>query len=218
MTIIEAMKQKKALLIKAKDLCTKVSNNSAHYDQDSPEYDDPRAKVKEWVQAHTDVVKEIENLSVAIQRTNLATQVSVYNDIMSSRPFQGEKAEASKEIAKANTIHRAEEEGFVVGTAYTDPETGELLAWINVKAPSPIMCKNHSKACMLSLPDNVFDVTTMALFPPRQENDPQFAEAFDDALTAPRKIIESEDESLLRELDGYTGEKPDEENQGRPED
>jgi 2-succinyl-5-enolpyruvyl-6-hydroxy-3-cyclohexene-1-carboxylate synthase len=72
MKVIEAMKQIKSLTIKAEDLRKKVSIHCADLDFETPLYPDQRGQVSEWVQAHSDVLKEI-----AIQRTNLQTNVSI---------------------------------------------------------------------------------------------------------------------------------------------
>ena len=80
MKIIEAMKQIKDLQRKADDLVTKVTQYGVDMDIEAPTYgtvEQQRQQVGEWVQAHRDIVKEILRLRVAIQRTNLATQVAI---------------------------------------------------------------------------------------------------------------------------------------------
>jgi hypothetical protein len=77
MKIIEAMKQIKDLSRKAEDLRTKISKCSADLDHETPLYPDQYTKVGEWVQGHSDILKEILKLRVAIQRTNLATEVTI---------------------------------------------------------------------------------------------------------------------------------------------
>lgn len=77
MKLIEAMKRIKELGIKALDLRQKVGATCAHLDYETPVYADPKSQVSEWIQAHGDVLKEILKLRVGIQRTNLATQVSI---------------------------------------------------------------------------------------------------------------------------------------------
>ena len=77
MKIIEAMKLTKDLMRKAEDLRKKVGLNCAHHDIDKPEYDNPDATIKGWIQAHSDIVREIEKLRLAIQQTNLATSVTI---------------------------------------------------------------------------------------------------------------------------------------------
>ena len=80
MTIVEGLKAKKRLAKKAEDLRKKISEYSAHLDNEKPVYgtvDQQRAQVQSWVQAHHDIVKQIEDLSIAIQKTNLDTQVEI---------------------------------------------------------------------------------------------------------------------------------------------
>lgn len=80
MKIIEAMKQIKDLQQKADDLRGKVLKYCADIDLEQPTYgsvDEQREQIKQWVQAHSDVLKEILRLRVAIQRTNLATEVEI---------------------------------------------------------------------------------------------------------------------------------------------
>jgi len=77
MKIIEALKQVKDLERKADDLVSKIKNHSALSNFQTPEYPDQKKQVSEWVQAHCDVLKEIERLRLAIQRTNLGTEVSI---------------------------------------------------------------------------------------------------------------------------------------------
>lgn len=80
MKIIEAMKQIKELQEKAEDLRQKAAKYSADYETETPVYgtkEDQRAQVEGWVQAHHDLLKHILFLRVGIQRTNLATQVTI---------------------------------------------------------------------------------------------------------------------------------------------
>lgn len=78
MTIVEALKTKKRLNVKLEDIRRKISDYSAHLDSEKPVYGaDQRARVQGWVQAHHDLVSKIEELSIAIQKTNLATEVEI---------------------------------------------------------------------------------------------------------------------------------------------
>lgn len=77
MKLIEAMKQIQDLQRKAEDLRSKVSYASALTTVDTPVYPDQKGKVAEWTQAHSDILKEILRLRVAIQRTNIATEVTI---------------------------------------------------------------------------------------------------------------------------------------------
>ena len=77
MKLIQAMKKCKDLAIKAEDLRGKIGNHCADLSIESPVYPDQRRKVDEWLQGHSDILKEIMALRVAIQRTNLATEVTI---------------------------------------------------------------------------------------------------------------------------------------------
>jgi len=77
MKLIEALKQIKDLEKKADDLREKVAKNSAHLNIETPTYADQRKQVKQWIQSHADILKEILRLRIAIQKTNLATDVVI---------------------------------------------------------------------------------------------------------------------------------------------
>ena len=77
MKIIEAMKQVKELARKQDDLRGKVAQNCAHLNFETPVYADPTATVRGWLQSYEDISQEIVRLRVAVQRTNLATQVPI---------------------------------------------------------------------------------------------------------------------------------------------
>ena len=77
MKLIEAMKRIKELSVKAADLQAKVSVTCANLDYETPVYADPKSQVSEWIQAHGDILKEVLKLRLAIQRTNINTQVSM---------------------------------------------------------------------------------------------------------------------------------------------
>lgn len=78
MKLIEAMKKLKDLNVKAEDLRAKVAANAACLSIETPLYGaDQKATVDGWIQAHSDILQEILKLRVAIQRTNLATPVTI---------------------------------------------------------------------------------------------------------------------------------------------
>lgn len=78
MKIIEAMKRVKLNNEKVADLRAKIGQNSAHLSYETPLYGDrQRQQVSEWVQACLDISQENVRLLVSIQRTNLATSVTV---------------------------------------------------------------------------------------------------------------------------------------------
>lgn len=71
------MKQVKDLTNKASDLVEKIKLHCADLDIETPVYPDQRKQVSEWLQAHADILTNISKLRVAIQRTNLATSVTI---------------------------------------------------------------------------------------------------------------------------------------------
>ena len=77
MKVIEALKQTKELQRKADDLRKKVARHSAYLNIETPVYPDQKKQVKEWIQSHSDILKEVMRLRIAIQRTNLATNVTI---------------------------------------------------------------------------------------------------------------------------------------------
>lgn len=80
MKLIQAMKKLKDLAIKAEDLRKKVGLHCADLSIETPAYPDQKRQVAEWIQAHGDILKQILSLRVNIQRTNLATPVSIEID------------------------------------------------------------------------------------------------------------------------------------------
>lgn len=77
MKIIEALKQLKDLDVKAKELRTKIQEHSAYTSLETPRYPDQKAQVTSWLQAHRDVLFEIETLGYRLQKTNILTQVTI---------------------------------------------------------------------------------------------------------------------------------------------
>jgi len=77
MKIIEAMKLIKELQKKTDDLKEKVGTYCANLDFETPMYPNQQEKVKEWMQSHTDINKEILALRSKIQKTNISTQVEM---------------------------------------------------------------------------------------------------------------------------------------------
>lgn len=80
MKLIQAMKKLKDLNTKAEDLRKKVQMHSADLSIETPVYPDQKRQVSEWIQSHGDILKEILHLRVSIQRTNIATPVSIEID------------------------------------------------------------------------------------------------------------------------------------------
>ncbi len=78
MKIIEAMKKIKELQEKADDYRKKVYNHHADLSHETPVYGAEQQKqVREWIQGHSDILKEILRLRVAIQKTNIVTHVDI---------------------------------------------------------------------------------------------------------------------------------------------
>ena len=77
MKIIEALKQIKELQRKADDLKDKVGKHSAYLSNETAVYDNQREQVRQWIQSHSDIVKEILRLRIAVQKTNLDTTVTI---------------------------------------------------------------------------------------------------------------------------------------------
>lgn len=77
MKLIEAMKEIKRLHVKLGDLKTKVQTYCADMDFENPTYPDQKGQITEWIQSYEDTVKRILDLQLAIQRTNLATEVTI---------------------------------------------------------------------------------------------------------------------------------------------
>ena len=77
MKIIEAMKKIKDLQRKSEDLTAKIQANVAILSYETPVYPDQQAQIDSWIQSFHDIIKEIEALRLAIQRTNLATTVEI---------------------------------------------------------------------------------------------------------------------------------------------
>jgi len=77
MKLIAAMKEVKNLKIKSEDLRGKVKLYCSKASIETNVYPDQTAQIKEWIQSHTDTVKQIGKLSVAIQKTNIATEVEI---------------------------------------------------------------------------------------------------------------------------------------------
>jgi len=77
MKLIEALKKVKDLQRKAGDLRLLVRDHCAISSFETQKYPNQTKQVAEWIQAHSDVLKEILKLRVAIQKTNLFTEVVI---------------------------------------------------------------------------------------------------------------------------------------------
>lgn len=137
MKLIEAMKLIKELQIKANDLRQKVAQYCADFDFETPMYPDQKRQISEWIQAHSDILKNILALRVTIQRTNLATPVTI--EI-------GEKS-VTKSIAE--WIHRRRDlakEEFTMWAGLTDKglkEGQNLPATSPGVPPTPVKLRRY---------------------------------------------------------------------------
>lgn len=77
MKLIQAMKAIKDLQIKAQDIRGKIAVYCTDLTFETPTYPDQKAQVSEWLQAHSDLMKEILKLRVSIQKTNILTPVTI---------------------------------------------------------------------------------------------------------------------------------------------
>lgn len=77
MKIIEAMKEIKRLEEKVDDLKKKIGTFCADMSVETPMYPDQAGQIREWLQSCHDSLKEAERLRLAIQKTNLATLVTI---------------------------------------------------------------------------------------------------------------------------------------------
>jgi hypothetical protein len=127
MKIIEALKAVKELQRKAEDLRTKIQKHSAHLSHETPVYQNQRQQVSEWLQAHSDLLKEVLDLRVRIQRTNLATPVTIEIDGKSITKSIAEWIHRRKDLAQLEEVSwkALTDRGLV--ESKTRQSTGEIL-------------------------------------------------------------------------------------------
>lgn len=77
MKIIEAMKRIKDNKIKLGDLQKLIGQYCTDLTIETTTYPDQPEQIRQWIQSFTDTVNDIENLKIAIQKTNIATQVTI---------------------------------------------------------------------------------------------------------------------------------------------
>ena len=83
MKIIQGLKQIKDLSAKAHDIGLLIQENCAIDNITTPKYGtvaQQRKKVDGWLQAYSDILKEILKIRIQIQKTNLATFVDIELD------------------------------------------------------------------------------------------------------------------------------------------
>lgn len=77
MKLIEALKKIKDLQRQADEYVNQVKKHCAISSMDTPMYPDQKGQIHKWIQAHKDTLQEISRLKLAIQQTNLNTQVTI---------------------------------------------------------------------------------------------------------------------------------------------
>lgn len=77
MKIIEALKKIKELYKKAEDIRGKVSKYCVKMSFEQDRYENQGEQVKSWIQAHRDIILEIESLRERVAKTNLQTEVTI---------------------------------------------------------------------------------------------------------------------------------------------
>lgn len=77
MKIVEALKKIKALEKKAEDLKIKIGQHCVDMDYETPMYQDQSAQVSSWMQSYSDTLREINQLSHRLQKTNVMTMVKI---------------------------------------------------------------------------------------------------------------------------------------------
>jgi len=80
MKIIQGLKQIKDLSVKAHDIGLLIQENCAIDNITTPKYGtnaQQRKKVDGWLQAYSDILKEILEIRIQIQKTNLITYVDI---------------------------------------------------------------------------------------------------------------------------------------------
>jgi len=133
MKIIEAMKKVKDLQRKVSDIKGKITQYCVDHDNQEPvygTYETQKKQVSEWIQACNDIVKEILNLRVAVQKTNCETEVSI--DIGGKAVTQTIAAwiHRRRDLAQLNkTIYQVLDETKVnLGVGYRDKDGEERIA------------------------------------------------------------------------------------------
>ena len=80
MKLIEALKKLKDFSRKFNDLRDKIATYCAVSSVATPAYPDQGNQVNRWMQSCRDIIKEMLRIRLAIQKTNLATDVTVVID------------------------------------------------------------------------------------------------------------------------------------------
>lgn len=128
MKIIEGLKSIKDLQRKASDIREKIEKFCSDIEIETPTYGTPeqqKQQIAEWLQAHHDIVKQIETLRLRIQKTNLATNVAIQF---------GENINVVKSIAA--WIHRRKDLANMEKTAWYGLSNRRLEPCVYKKVPA----------------------------------------------------------------------------------
>ena len=80
MKLVQGLKRKKEIIEQIGDLQSKICKYSVDEDDKAPIYgtvEAQKAQIKGWQQSIRDLNKELENLTMSIQKTNLITSVTI---------------------------------------------------------------------------------------------------------------------------------------------
>ena len=128
MKIIEAMKMLKQHAVKVSDLQDKIAQHCALLDTETPMYgENQAAQIAEWLQSVRDTVQEIARLRVAIQHTNMVTNVTIELGGQQVTKTIAEWIHWRRELATMmmHTVMKLSNRGLREGTVKS-PTTGEL--------------------------------------------------------------------------------------------
>lgn len=140
MKLIEAMKRVKSNKEKMVDLQKKIADHCANMAHETPVYGtETPNKIKEWLQSCTDLSQENVRLLLAIQRTNLVTQVIVFLDNKSVSKSIAEWVWRRREYAKLDqdTWSKLTDRGLKEGLANTS--TGQPFELKIVRHYDPVL-------------------------------------------------------------------------------
>lgn len=169
MKLIEALKKVKDLLRKADDIKEKISKHCSDLDCETPVYENQKAVVSAWIQAHSDLLKEVEMLQFRIMKTNISTKMCVEIDgnFIEKSIFEWmsrRKTLAEKELSCWKCLgDRGLREGAVNQSSgsvlmvkirrYFDPEKRDQKIFVFSSEPSIIDGKLEIANCVTDLLD-----------------------------------------------------------------
>lgn len=169
MKLIEALKKIKDLHKKADDLKEKISKHCADLDCETPVYQDQKAQVASWLQAHGDLLKEICTLKYRILKTNIMTRITVEIDGKHLEKSIAEWMTRRKDLAKqeerawASLTDRGLREGNINQSSgstlcvkirrYYDPKERDHKISVFSSEPSLIDAKLEIANCITDLLD-----------------------------------------------------------------